>query len=117
MDDCVIFEGLEIPKKELNAGSHREIEYPAPLNWTPISIKIPDTAPTNHVAAIRNFIKSNTKKRFRIIYNYSRLTFIYDASKASNNIVVYFEDQQDAFMFKLLGGERAYELAEFKDAY
>jgi hypothetical protein len=71
--------------------------------WARLEINLPD--PFQNITKIYGWIEKNATKRWGA-YEYRR------PGRKEYNMVIFFEDMNDALFFKLRGGHRAWEIKE-----
>jgi len=106
------FYGKSVDPQELLRTSNM-ITHPWPENWTRIEIELPDnwTASDKVVA----FIKENIEGKWgSFVYDPLNEEDRWSASTlrelhGQNRMVICFESEEDATLFKLMGGHEAWE--------
>jgi len=89
---------------------------PWPVNWTRMEIEIPDTydAPDQIIKFINNDMECSRWGYFTYTDDDKKNSFVSDNSflydiAGKNIMVIGFEEEEDATMFKLMGGHEAWE--------
>jgi hypothetical protein len=98
-DRVVKFTGLTVNASDLlGYFGNRKIEAPFPMDWTRLEIPVTNFEyGTNYTDMMDEYIASHLSTRWGAYMNL-----------AAQKIVVFFEDSEDAVMFKLMDGASAF---------
>lgn len=102
-DKIVEFSGLTLNLGEL-FNKTRKVDGPTPRSWTRVTVILPDAY--HSAKQIEDWIVANLTGRWSS-YTFQRRAL--DKKNHDSAMVIRFEDNNDALMFKLMGGHQAHE--------